>query len=49
MAHLHFADERSLHEGLFRCEADIDRIAVDVAGFVGAHATMLAVEHVLKV
>lgn len=48
MAHLHFADARALREGLFRRDEDIDRIAADVAGFVGNHATVLATEHVVK-
>ena len=48
MAHLHFPDDLSLRDGLFRTEGDIARIGTDVAGFVGCHATMHAAEYVLK-
>lgn len=48
MAHLHFPDEESLCNGLFRTAADIAVIQADVAEFVGHYATVLAVEHVVK-
>jgi uncharacterized protein (TIGR02118 family) len=48
MAHLHFPDEAALRDGLFRTPADIEAITADVAEFVSHHATMLAVEHVIK-
>lgn len=48
MAHLHFPDERALAEGLFRSADDIALITSDVAEFVASHATMTAIEHVVK-
>lgn len=48
MAHLHFPDETALRDGLFRSPEDIRIITEDVAEFVSDHATMLAVEHVVK-
>ena len=48
MAHLHFPDETALRDGLFRSADDIAVITADVAEFVADHATMLAVEHIVK-
>jgi len=48
MAHLHFPDEVSLREGLFRTAEDIAVITEDVAEFVCDHITILATEHVVK-
>lgn len=48
MAHLHFPDEAALRDGLFRTPQDVEAISADVAEFVSGHATMLAIEHVLK-
>ncbi|ATI80743.1 EthD family reductase [Sphingobium yanoikuyae] len=48
MAHLHFPDAVALRDGLFRTPEDVAVITADVAEFVADHATMLAVEHVVK-
>lgn len=48
MAHLHFPNKAALRDGLFRTPQDIEAITADVAEFVSGHATMLAVEHVIK-
>lgn len=48
MAHLHFPDAAALRDGLFRTPEDVAVISADVAEFVAGHATMLAVEHVVK-
>jgi len=48
MAHLHFPDDATLRDGLFRTPEDIAAITADVAEFVGGYATMLATEHVIK-
>lgn len=49
MAHLHFPDAATLRDGLFRTAEDRAAIATDVAEFVDDYATMLAVEHVIRV
>jgi len=49
MAHLHFPHEAALRDGLFRDDRDIAVITADVAEFVAHHATMLAIEHVVKI
>lgn len=48
MAHLHFPDASALCDGLFRGPEDMVLIGADVAEFVSDHATMLAIEHVVK-
>lgn len=48
IAHLHFPDEAALRDGLFRSQEDIDLIVADVAEFVASHATITAIEHVVK-
>lgn len=48
MAHLHFPDADVLRNGLFRTPEDVAAITEDVAEFVADHATMLAIEHVVK-
>jgi uncharacterized protein (TIGR02118 family) len=48
MAHLHFPDADALRDGLFRSPEDMAVIGADVAEFVSDHATMLAIEHVVK-
>lgn len=48
MAHLHFPSAAALRDGLFRSPEDIGVITADVAEFVSDHATMLAIEHVVK-
>lgn len=48
MANLHFPDAAALRDGLFRTPEDVEAITADVAEFVSAHATMLAIEQVVK-
>ena len=49
IAKLHFPDAAASRDGLFRSAEDRAAIAADVAEFVDDYATMVAVEHVIRV